>query len=452
MEETIAAIGTALGNGSISIIRVSGSKAIEIVNEVFKNKDLTKVDSHTIHYGFIYDDNKLIDETMVSIFRSPKTYTKEDVVEINCHGGILVTKTILNLLLKKGCRLAQPGEFTKRAFLNGRIDLSQAEAVMDLINAKSNIAIRNSLNQISGKVKNKIVELREKIITYIAFIEAALDDPEHYEIDNYGIEIKHDIASIKEEVDIMIKDADNGKIIRDGINTAIIGLPNAGKSSLLNYLAKKERAIVTEIAGTTRDTIEERIVLDDIILNIIDTAGIRETEDLVEKIGVDRSLKVIEDSELVLYVIDSSKKLTDDNFKILEKLKNKNYIIILNKIDMNSVVDSKDLLRYTSNIVEISLIQDIGLDKLNKLLKDILFSSTLMYDDDIFIANERQKQLMINARESLNNVLVGIDNGDSEDFLTIDLTDAYIYLGKILGEEIEEDIIDKIFKDFCMGK
>ena len=250
----------------------------------------------------------------------------------------------------------------------------------------------------------------------------------------------------------MIKDADNGKIIRDGINTAIIGLPNAGKSSLLNYLAKKERAIVTEIAGTTRDTIEERIVLDDIILNIIDTAGIRETEDLVEKIGVDRSLKVIEDSELVLYVIDSSKNLTDDNFKILEKLKNKNYIIILNKIDMNSVVDSKDLLRYTSNIVEISLIQDIGLDKLNKLLKDILFSSTLMYDDDIFIANERQKQLMINARESLNNVLVGIDNGDSEDFLTIDLTDAYIYLGKILGEEIEEDIIDKIFKDFCMGK
>ncbi len=452
MEETIAAIGTSLGNGSISIIRVSGSKAIEIVNEVFKNKDLTKVDSHTIHYGFIYDDNKLIDETMVSIFRSPKTYTKEDVVEINCHGGILVTKTILNLLLKKGCRLAQPGEFTKRAFLNGRIDLSQAEAVMDLINAKSNIAIRNSLNQISGKVKNKIVELREKIITYIAFIEAALDDPEHYEIDNYGIEIKYDIASIKEEVDIMIKDADNGKIIRDGINTAIIGLPNAGKSSLLNYLAKKERAIVTEIAGTTRDTIEERIVLDDIILNIIDTAGIRETEDLVEKIGVDRSLKVIEDSELVLYVIDSSKNLTDDNFKILEKLKNKNYIIILNKIDMNSVVDSKDLLNYTSNIVEISLIQDIGLDKLNKLLKDILFSSTLMYDDDIFIANERQKQLMINARESLNNVLVGIDNGDSEDFLTIDLTDAYIYLGKILGEEIEEDIIDKIFKDFCMGK
>lgn len=452
MEDTIAAICTALGNGGVSIIRVSGDKAISIVNKVFKGKNLEKVDTHTINYGYIHDDGVLIDEVLVSVMKAPRTYTKEDVVEVNCHGGILVTKNVLKNILKNGARLAQAGEFTKRAFLNGRIDLSQAEAVMDLINSKNDMSVKNAMNQLNGYSQKKIKDIREEILNYIAFIEAALDDPEHYEIENYGNEIIDNLNDILSCIKKMIKDSENGRVIKEGIKTAIVGLPNAGKSSLMNYLAKKDRAIVTDVAGTTRDVIEETIVIDGILLNISDTAGIRETDDVVEKIGVDKSIKTITDAELILYVLDSSEELNEDNFKIFEKIKDKNVIIIFNKNDKSKSISINKIPKEFNKQVSISLLDEKGLDELSDIIKSSLHNTNLILDDEIYIANERQVELLKNAEESIKRVIESIENNVSEDFLTIDLTDAYAELGKILGEEIEEDIVNKIFKDFCMGK
>lgn len=452
MNNTIVAISTALGNGSISIIRLSGDNAIEIVNKVFKGKNLLKVPTHTIHYGYIYYKDSIIDEVMVTIMRTPKTYTKEDVVEINCHGGILITKNILNILIENGAILAEPGEFTKRAFLNGRIDLAQAEAVMELINAKSNYAIKNSINKLNGKINSKINIIRNKILTEIAYIEACLDDPEHYELDNYGYEILDDIKNIKIEIDKMINDSKKFDIINSGINCAIIGLPNAGKSSLLNALLRKDRAIVTDIAGTTRDIIEEQLNINDILLNIIDTAGIRETDDLVESIGVKKSKDSIISADLVLYIIDSSQKLEKDNYDIFESLKGKNVIVILNKDDKPTNVDIKDIPSEFKNIVSISTLFDDTIKVLEDKITDFVVEKNIIADDELYIANERQRYLLEDAQKAITNVISGIEMGYSEDFLTIDLTQAYISLGKIIGEEVEEDIINKIFKDFCMGK
>lgn len=452
MEDTIVAISTALGNGSISIIRLSGDRAIDIVSKLFVGKNLTEVKSHTINYGKIKFEGNILDEVMVSVMRAPKTYTREDVVEINCHGGVFVTKSILRAVISSGARLSQPGEFTKRAFLNGRIDLSQSEAIMDLINAKSNMALKNSLNQMNGLTKNIINKIREKILREIAYIEACLDDPEHYELNNYGNTIRNDIVEIQNEINKLISDSIQGALLREGVNCAIVGLPNAGKSSLLNTLANREKAIVTDIAGTTRDIIEEQIIIGDLIINMIDTAGIRETQDIVEKIGVERSLKSIEDASLVLYVIDSSKEITEEDIKIFESLKNKESIIILNKIDKNTEINFSLIPDEFDCVVPISIVENKNIDLLKEKIANKIIDSKLLVDDELYVANERQRELLISANESIKKVIETIDLGISEDFLSIDLTQAYIDLGKILGEEIEEDIINKIFKDFCMGK
>lgn len=452
MENTIAAICTPLGNGSISIIRLSGNESIAIANKIFRGKDLSKVNTHTINYGHIVDGEEMIDEVMVSVMKAPKTYTREDVVEINCHGGIVVTKKVLSLLLKNGAEIAEPGEFTKRAFLNGRIDLSQAEAVMDLINAKSDMAAKTSISQVGGSSQKSIRKMREEILNYIAFIEAALDDPEHYELNNYGNDIRCNINNIKLEIDKLINNAKNGRLIREGISTAIIGLPNAGKSSLLNYLAQKDRAIVTEIAGTTRDLIEEQVILDDIVLNVIDTAGIRETDDIVESIGVKRTLETIHNAELILYVIDGSEELVKENFEIFDSIKNKKSVVIINKIDKEIIIDIDEINKYTDNVISISLTESKSLELINDTIKNMVYNENILFNDELFLANERQLNLLEEAKNSINQVLNSIYMEASEDFLTIDLMDAYISLGKILGEEIEEDVINKIFKDFCMGK
>lgn len=452
MENTIAAICTPLGNGSISIIRLSGNESIAIANKIFRGKDLSKVNTHTINYGHIVDGEEMIDEVMVSVMKAPKTYTREDVVEINCHGGIVVTKKVLSLLLKNGAEIAEPGEFTKRAFLNGRIDLSQAEAVMDLINAKSDMAAKTSISQVGGSSQKSIRKMREEILNYIAFIEAALDDPEHYELNNYGNDIHCNINRIKLEIDKLINNAKNGRLIREGISTAIIGLPNAGKSSLLNYLAQKDRAIVTEIAGTTRDLIEEQVILDDIVLNVIDTAGIRETDDIVESIGVKRTLETIHNAELILYVIDGSEELVKENFEIFDSIKNKKSVAIINKIDKEIIIDIDEINKYTDNVISISLTESKSLELINDTIKNMVYNENILFNDELFLANERQLNLLEEAKNSINQVLNSIYMEASEDFLTIDLMDAYISLGKILGEEIEEDVINKIFKDFCMGK
>ncbi|MDO5696259.1 MAG: tRNA uridine-5-carboxymethylaminomethyl(34) synthesis GTPase MnmE [Eubacteriales bacterium] len=452
MEATIAAVATALGNGSISIIRVSGTDAVSIVNGIFDGVDLTTVPTHTIHYGHIREGDTIIDEVMVTVMRAPRTYTREDVVEINGHGGILVTKRVLQALFDAGVREAEPGEFTKRAFLNGRIDLAQAESVMDLIQAKNQMAITNSLNQLSGRTTEKIRVLREKILSEIAYIEAALDDPEYYEMSSYGERIREDIAAIEARLAAMIRQAENGEMMRDGITTAIVGLPNAGKSSLLNYLANRERAIVTDIAGTTRDTIEERILMDDIVLNMVDTAGIRDTTDAVERIGVRRSLESIERAQLILYVIDTSVPLTPDNDIIFDAIGDKKTIILLNKTDCQNSEVVNELPSAFEHVIHTSLTEETGLEALKDCIREIVYEGSVEPDEDLYVANERQRRLLIAARDAVQRVLDTIDEGFAEDFLSIDLTEAYASLGKILGEEIEEDIINKIFKDFCMGK
>lgn len=455
--DTIAAIATAVSNGGISIIRISGDEAFSIIDKIYKSKKGTKklsdCNSHTIHYGFIVDNDTVIDEVMVLLMKNPHTYTKEDVVEIDCHGGIVVTKKILETVLKNGARLADPGEFTKRAFLNGRIDLSQAEAVSDIINAKSDYALKNSLNQLRGNVLDKIKDIRQSIIDDIAFIEAALDDPEHITLDDFSDELdKHIDVNIK-ELDKLLRSSDNGRLLKEGIKTVILGKPNAGKSSLLNVLVGTDRAIVTDIAGTTRDTLEETIQIGGICLNVIDTAGIRSTEDTVEKIGVEKAMRSAEDADLVIYVVDASTKLDDNDHLIIDFITNKKAIILLNKSDLNMAIDPKEMETLTGkDVIQISAKENIGIDKLEEWITDMYFQGKIDLNNEIYITNIRHKEAIMESKNSLLMVKQSIENGMPEDFFSIDMMNAYKVLGEILGEAVDEDLVNTIFCKFCMGK
>ena len=457
MEHTIAAIATStMSSGGISVIRLSGEDAVEIADKIFKSVKgikLTDVASHTVHYGHIVSNEKVIDEVLVIVMRAPNTYTREDVVEIDCHGGILVTRKVLEACIDAGASPAQPGEFTKRAFLNGRIDLSQAEAVIDVINSKNDYALKSSVNQLDGVLSRKIRKIREIIINHVAYIEAALDDPEHISLDNYVDNVKNDVDNCVNIVDNLVKNAENGRIMRDGINTVILGKTNAGKSSLLNALAKEERAIVTDIEGTTRDVLEEQINIGGITLNLIDTAGIRKTEDIVENIGVEKAKKIASNADLIIYVVDGSRPLDNNDTEIMELIKEKKVIVLLNKSDIGQIVSKNDLNCLSCyDIISISAKEETGLDKLEDSIKNLFFTGDITSNEEIYITNARHKSLLKEALNSLKLVSEGIDNGVSEDFLTIDLMNGYEKLGLIIGEAVEDDLADQIFSKFCMGK
>lgn len=457
MEHTIAAIATStMSSGGISVIRLSGEDAVEIADKIFKSVKgikLTDVASHTVHYGHIVSNEKVIDDVLVIVMRAPNTYTREDVVEIDCHGGILVTRKVLEACIDAGASPAQPGEFTKRAFLNGRIDLSQAEAVIDVINSKNDYALKSSVNQLDGVLSRKIRNIREIIINHVAYIEAALDDPEHISLDNYVDNVKNDVDNCVNIVDNLVKNAENGRIMRDGINTVILGKTNAGKSSLLNALAKEERAIVTDIEGTTRDALEEQINIGGITLNLIDTAGIRKTEDIVENIGVEKAKKIALNADLIIYVVDGSRPLDNNDTEIMELIKEKKVIVLLNKSDIGQIVSKNDLNCLSCyDIISISAKEETGLDKLEDSIKNLFFTGNITSNEEIYITNARHKSLLNEALNSLRLVSEGINDGVSEDFLTIDLMNAYEKLGLIIGEAVEDDLADQIFSKFCMGK
>lgn len=455
--ETIAAISTAMSNSGIGIIRISGDDAVEIADKIFmpanKEKQIKDVATHTVHYGNIVDNGKIIDEVLLIIMKAPNTYTREDVVEIDCHGGVLVTNKILELILKNGARCAEPGEFTKRAFLSGRIDLSQAEAVTDIINAKSTMALDASVTQLKGGISDIIIQQREKVIHHIAFIEAALDDPEHIEISHYGEELILVVEDILSSLDELLRSADNGKLISEGIRTVILGKPNAGKSSLLNRLLREERAIVTEVAGTTRDTLEETMTLSEINLNIVDTAGIRETDDIVEKIGVDRAKKMAEDADLIIYVVDASVPMDENDKEIMELISDKKSIVLLNKSDLECIVSMDEIkdLTNTEPIV-MSTKENIGIQELEERIKEMFYQGILSFNDEIYITNIRHKQLLADAIESLSLVKRSIEDDLPEDFYSIDLMNSYELLGQIIGESVSDDLVNEIFSKFCMGK
>ena len=454
--DTIAAIATGMTNSGIGIIRVSGDNAIEAVDSVFqgkKGKTLKDLESYNAAYGTIVDGEEIIDEVIVLVMRAPGTYTKEDVVEIDCHGGIVVVKRILQLILSKGIRIAEPGEFTKRAFLNGRIDLSQAESVMDLIHAKNEFAAKSSLKQLRGDLSDQIKDIREKILYEIAFIESALDDPEHYSLDGYPEQLKEKIDGLQKKIHSLLESSDDGRMLKEGINTVIIGKPNAGKSSVLNYLLGEERAIVTDIAGTTRDTLEEFIHINGIPLHITDTAGIRDTKDIVEKLGVEKAKKSIEEADLILYVVDASIPLDSNDEAIIEQIKEKQVIVLLNKQDLPIEVDKLWITsQFGENIVDLSAKNHVGLDDLTKKIGDMFFHGRLTFNDEIYITNMRHKDALLKAEKSLLQVMESIDNGMEEDFYSIDLMAAYEELGFIIGESLEDDLVNKIFQEFCMGK
>ena len=451
MNDTIAAISTALGVGAISIVRLSGKEAIEIVNNCFKGKDLTKVKSHTINYGHIVDQDEIIDEVLVSIMKAPRTYTAEDVVEINCHGGIISTKRILETMLTHGARLAEPGEFTKRAFLNGRIDLVKSEAVMDIIDSKSEEANKLALSQLTGSTSNMIKKFREKLKQLLASIEVNIDYPEYYDIEVVTKEqISKAISEMKKELEKVIKESKNSTLIKEGIKTVIVGRPNVGKSSILNKLLEQEKAIVTDIAGTTRDIVEGEIYLDGILLNIIDTAGIRSTDDIVEKIGVDKSLSVIDDADLVIVVLNNNEKLTKEDEEILDKTKAKQRIIVINKNDLEKKLDiSKSNLK---NIVETNANTIEGIKALKEKIIELFQLETIKSKDYTYLTNARQISLAKQAYQSLIEAESGINNDLPIDMVEIDLKNTFDYLGEIIGETYSEEILDHLFANFCVGK
>lgn len=455
--DTIAAIATASGNSGIGIIRVSGDEAIEIVDKIFKSvnsdKKLVNVKSHTINYGHIVDNDKVIDEVLVSVMNGPHSYTGEDVVEINCHGGMIVIRKILEIVLKNGARTAEPGEFTKRAFLNGRMDLSQAEAVMDVINAKNEFALSSSIEQLNGRVSEKIKSLRKKIIYNIAFIESALDDPEHISIDGYSDKLSKILEEVNGELSRLINNFDNGRIVKEGVKTVILGKPNAGKSSLLNLLLGEERAIVTDIEGTTRDTLEESINLNGVFLNLIDTAGIRDSEDVVEQIGVNKAKELAEKSDLVIFVADASKELDENDKEIINLIKDKQAIVLLNKSDLGTIINEKNVSEYDNKpVITFSAKTGDGLDELENKIRNLFYEGKVKYNDELYITNARQKESLINAKNSIEEVIKSVENDMPEDFYSIDLMDAYTYLGQIIGESVEDDLVNEIFSKFCMGK
>lgn len=452
--DTIAAIATSMNSSGIGIIRVSGEDSIAIVDTIFRGKNKLKdCDSHTIQYGHIHSGDEIVDEVLVLIMKAPRSYTTEDVVEIDCHGGILVLKKVLSLLVKAGARIAEPGEFTKRAFLNGRIDLSEAESIMDLISSNSELAMKNSIKQLSGSLNKIIVDLRDKILYETAYIESALDDPEHYDLTGYPDQLKEKVDGIIDSVDGLINSFNSGHILKEGINTLILGKPNAGKSSLLNTLSRRERAIVTDIPGTTRDTLEEQITINGVSLNIIDTAGIRETDDVVEKIGVDKAIDSIDDADLILFVLDSSRPLDENDEFIINKILDKKVIILLNKSDLSSVINEEEIYnKYHKCVISFSSVSLDGLKTLESTITDMFFSGEVHSDDTLYITNSRQAACLSNAKTSLENVLASIENMMPEDFFSIDLMDAYNYLGEITGETIDDDLANKIFSEFCMGK
>ncbi len=454
---TIAAISTALSNSGIGIVRISGEDAFEIANKIFKpfneTQKVTDFKSHTVHYGFVHDGDKTIDECLVLFMRGPHTYTREDVVEIDCHGGVLVVKKILETVLKAGARPAEPGEFTKRAFLNGRIDLSQAEAVMDIINAENSYALDSSVKQLKGAVSESIKEIRAILINRIAYIESALDDPEHYSLEGFPKELAADVKSSKEKISGLLSTADNGRIIKEGIKTVILGKPNVGKSSLLNNLLGEERAIVTDIAGTTRDALEETLKLNDVLLNIIDTAGIRNTDDLVEKIGVEKAKAYADEADLIIFVVDSSKPLDENDADIINIVKDKKVISLLNKSDLESVVNKEDLEKLLDGpVINISALENTGIEELSNEIKKMFYENKISYNNQIYITNARHKALLSDSLESLRLVEKSIEDNMPEDFFSIDLMNAYESLGLIIGEAVEDDLVEEIFSKFCMGK
>ena len=471
-EATIAAVSTAVSNAGIGIVRMSGPEAFAIADRVYKGKKekrLSGQKSHTIHYGYIMDGEFMIDEVLVMLMRGPHSYTGEDTVEINCHGGVYVVKRILELLISRGARPAEPGEFTKRAFLNGRIDQTQAEAVGDLIVSQNQYALRNSVSQLRGNIRDKITGIREQIIYHTAFIETALDDPEHISVDGYGDKLREIVENLRKEIQKLIDTYDSGRIMKEGIQTVILGRPNAGKSSLMNVLLGEDRAIVTDIAGTTRDILEEHINLEGISLNIVDTAGIRQTQDVVEQIGVERARSYADQADLIIYVIDASMPLDESDHEILRLIEGKTSIILLNKSDLDMVVTEadvertyfasnpsienvKEIKKFTIPVISISVTEKNGINLLKETLKLMFFEGNLAFNDEIYITNIRQKTALWDAFSSLEKVIDSIEAGMPEDFYSIDLMDAYEALGRITGETMGEDLVNEIFSKFCMGK
>ena len=457
METTIAAISTAMSASGIGIVRISGEDAMEVISRIYRSKGgkkrIKEVPSHTIHYGYIYDGEELIDEVLVMIMRAPRTFTGEDTVEIDCHGGVFAMKRVLETVLKNGAEIAGPGEFTKRAFLNGRMDLSQAEAVMDVIQAKNEYALRSSIDQLKGSVQKAICDIREKIIYHIAYIESALDDTEHISLEGYPQELLEVVDKEQLEIKKLLKSSSDGKMIQEGIQTVILGKPNAGKSSLLNLLLGENRAIVTDIAGTTRDILEEYITLHGITLKIVDTAGIRETEDIVEKIGVDRAREMAQKADLILYVVDSSVPLDSNDEEIMSMLNGKKAIILYNKTDLKAAIEIDRLREKAGHpVIPISAKEETGITELEEKIKDMFFGGELSFNDEVYITNARHKAALEEADKSLDLVRNSILGGLPEDFFSIDLMNAYENLGKILGESVGEDLVKEIFSKFCTGK
>ena len=457
-KETIAAIATAMTNSGIGIVRVSGPEAFSIIQKIYqgkKKKDFSSIPTHTIHYGYIVDGEETIDEVLVMVMRGPQSFTGEDTIEINCHGGVFVVNKILDTVIRNGARPAEPGEFTKRAFLNGKMDLSQAEAVIDVIQSKNDYALKSSVSQLKGSVQKKIQEIRAEILYHTAFIETALDDPEHISVDGYSDQLKITVHNLLKQLDELLQSANHGRIMKEGIQTVIVGKPNAGKSSLLNVLVGSDRAIVTDIAGTTRDILEESIQLHGISLNVVDTAGIRNTEDVVEKIGVEKAKAHASEADLVIYVVDASRELDENDFDIMQMIQNKKAVILLNKSDLTTVVTKDMLLSHLQEekpMIEISAKEERGIQELEATLKNMFFEGEISFNDEIFITNMRQKAALQDAYDSLMRVNESIENDMPEDFYSIDLLDAYESLGSITGDTIGEDLVNEIFSKFCMGK
>ncbi len=458
-EDTIAAISTAVGTAGIGIVRISGQNAFEIADSIFvsgkKGKKLADQPSQTIHYGYVQDQGETIDEVLITVLRAPHSYTAEDTAEINCHGGAYALRKVLEAVIRHGARPADPGEFTKRAFLNGRIDLSQAESVMDVIQAKNEYALQSSVSQLKGSLSREIKALRERILYQTAFIESALDDPEHYCLDGYAGKLKTEIEEILKEIQKLIDSADDGRLLKEGVQTVILGKPNAGKSTLLNTLTGEEKAIVTELPGTTRDTLEETILVGGITLNIVDTAGIRSTEDKVEKIGVGKAREKAESADLILYLADSSTAMDENDTSILNMLQDKKCIVLLNKSDLPAVTDAAKVKEFTGSrfpVIEISAKEETGIDLLEETVKEMFYRGELSFNDQVIITNMRQKAALLRAKDSLQKVLESISLAMPEDLYTVDLMDAYAALGEIVGEAVGEDLIDEIFGRFCMGK